>query len=402
MSSYDIVIIGGGPAGLASGIYSSRAKLKTVIIEKGNGGGQISTTREIVNYPGFFKGMGGQDLMKILQEHAMTFGTEIIRNNEVVDLDLDGEVKVVKTKKGNEYRARAVILATGAEPRLLNIPGEKKFRGNGVSYCVTCDANLYEGLDVVVVGNGDAAIEEAIYLTRYARKVTVIVIHDEGIVDCNKASAEQAFNNAKIEFVWNSVLVEIKGMDEVESVVVKNLKSGIMSEIIASGVFIYVGSVPRTKILKGKIKLDEKGYIETSEKMETSVEGVYAVGDSRAKYLRQVVTAVSDGAIAAVAAERYILEEEAFKEQVINASKPVLMVFWNPFNEESIRAVSLAEKIISSQGDKATLFKVDVYRNQRLARRYQVRELPHVLLLENGEVIKDLSRNFKDGYSINI
>ncbi|MCL4441942.1 MAG: FAD-dependent oxidoreductase, partial [Firmicutes bacterium] len=202
MPVYDLVIIGGGPAGLAAGIYGARAKLKTVILEKSVVGGQAFTTREIVNYPGFFSGTTGPDLMATMADHAKGFGAEIIKE-EVVEVELEGEEKRIKTKKGNQYQAKAVIIATGSQPRSLNIPGERELRGKGVSYCATCDAEFYEDLPVVVVGNGDAAIEEAMYITKYASKVTVIVIHDEGIVDCNRASAEKAFKNEKIEFVWN-------------------------------------------------------------------------------------------------------------------------------------------------------------------------------------------------------
>ena len=300
MSLYDLVIVGGGPAGLTAGIYGARARLKTLILEKATPGGQAHTTREMVNYPGFYQGTSGPELMKKMADHAREFGAEFVKD-EVTKVDLEGEIKLLSTRKGSKYRGKTVILAPGAEPRLLNIKGEKEFKGLGISYCATCDAEFYEDLNVVVVGNGDAAIEDAVYITKFAKKVIVIVIHDEGIVDCNQASAEKAFANPKIEFVWNSVLAEIKGKDEVEAVVVKNLKSGDLTEIEASGVFIYVGTVPRTELLKGKVAMDERGYVITNDMMETSVEGVYVVGDARVKYLRQVVTAASDGAVEKIA-----------------------------------------------------------------------------------------------------
>lgn len=385
MSVYDLVIVGGGPAGLAAGIYGARARLKTAILEKGAVGGMAFSTREIVNYPGFFKDTSGPDLMKAMATHAKEFGAEIIKE-EVVDVDLGGEIKVIKTKKGNQYEARAVILAPGSQPRLLNIPGERTLRGNGVSYCATCDAEFYEDLTVVVVGNGDAAIEEAVYITKYASKVIVIVIHDEGIVDCNRASAEKAFKNEKIEFIWNSVLAEIKGKDDVEAVVVKNLKTGALTEIEASGVFIYVGMVPGTGFLKGKVDLDERGYIIASEMMETSVDGVYAAGDARIKYLRQVITAANDGATAAVAAERYLAEEHDFRESVLDADKPVLLAFWNPAHDESIALMSMLERVISETGDKVRLVKVDISRKKRIARDYNISTTPAVLLTRQGKV----------------
>ncbi|MDD4171917.1 MAG: FAD-dependent oxidoreductase, partial [Syntrophomonas sp.] len=218
---YDIIVIGGGPGGLSAGIYGSRSRLKTLILQKGRLGGQAATTQELENYPGFARGTTGPVLMQAMADHAESFGAEILRD-EVVDLELDGDIKKVIAKSGKEYQSKIVILALGAEPRSLNIKGENKFRGKGVSYCATCDADFFEELDVVVVGNGDAAIEEAMYLTKFAETVTIIVIHDEGILDCNKVSAEKAFANPKIKWIWSSVLQEIKGEGLVESVVIKN------------------------------------------------------------------------------------------------------------------------------------------------------------------------------------
>ncbi|HHX49988.1 MAG TPA: thioredoxin-disulfide reductase, partial [Clostridia bacterium] len=358
---WDVVVIGGGPAGLAAGVYASRSKLKALILEKGRPGGQASTTAELENYPGFGRGATGPGLMEAMRKHAEEFGTEI-RRAEVVGVELEGVVKTIQTKKGAEIQSKAVIFAPGAEPRSLNIKGEKELRGKGVSYCATCDADFFEELDIVVVGNGDAAIEEAMYLTRFANEVTIIVIHDEGILDCNKASAEKAFANSKIKWVWNSVLEEIKGDGLVEKVSIKNLKTGNLTEMETNGVFFFVGTVPKTEFLKGKIELDQQGYIITNEKMETNIPGVYAAGDVRQKYLRQVVTAASDGAIAAVAVEKYLAEEEAFKTQVLDSRIPVVAVFWTPQNETSIEAVSLLEQGMSNFAG-AKLVKIDMYRN---------------------------------------
>jgi len=391
LKAYDLIIIGGGPAGLAAGVYGARAKLKTAILEKGAVGGLAFTTREIVNYPGF-KATTGPDLMRNMADHAKEFGADIIKE-QVLDIDLSKEVKIITTKKGNQYEARAVIIASGSQPRLLNIPGERRLRGSGVSYCATCDADFYQDLTVVIVGNGDAAIEEAMYITKYASKVIVIVIHDEGIVDCNKASAEKAFRNEKIEFVWNSVLTEIIGQDAVEGVGVKNLKTGDLSEIKAEGVFIYVGMIPETELLKGKIDLDARGYIVANDLMETSVDGVYAAGDARVKNLRQVVTAASDGAIAAVGAEKFLLEEDDFKENILNANKPVVLAFWSPMDENCIDAVAKLEQAVAESGDKVSLVKVDISRKKRLAQRYNVTNIPAAIMLEDGKVIRNLSED---------
>jgi len=317
---YDVLIVGGGPGGLTAAIYGSRARLKTAILEKAKPGGQAATTMEMENYPGFFEKTTGPGVMEQFLAHAKYFGTVILKGT-AVDVDLSGEVKKVITQTGETYYARSVVLAPGAEPRTLGIPGERKLRGKGVSYCATCDADFFEELDVVVVGNGDAAIEEAMYLTKFAETVTIIVIHDEGVLDCNKMSAERALQNPKIRLVWNSVLDEIVGDELVENVRVKNIKTGDISTLEVNGVFVFVGTVPKTEFLQGKIALDEYGYITTTERMETNIPGVYAVGDARAKYLRQVITAAADGAIAAVAAEKYLeghVEGRVTRETLMN------------------------------------------------------------------------------------
>ena len=381
---WDVVIVGGGPAGLAAGIYASRAKLQALLLEKGKPGGQAATTEEMENYPGFGRGATGPGIMEAMRKHAEEFGTTILKE-EVVEVELEGPVKKVITKSGHVYEGKAVILCPGCKPRSLNIKGEQEFIGKGVSWCATCDADFFEGLDVVVVGNGDSAIEEAMYLTKFAETVTIIVIHDEGILDCNKASAEKAFANPKIKWIWNSVLHEIKGDGLVEAVAVKNLKTGEIWDLPTSGVFFFVGTVPQTDFLKGKVELDAQGYILTNEKMETNVPGVYAAGDARKKYLRQVITAAADGAIAAVAAEKYLAEEEAFRVQVLEQELPVAVVFWAPQNERSIEMVSALEQAFTGY-EKAKLAKIDVYRNQLTSSRYQVKDIPTVLVFRNGEV----------------
>lgn len=379
-----MIIVGGGPAGLAAGIYGSRSRLKTAIIEKGRPGGQAATTEEMENYPGFFNGSTGPGLIEKFVAHAAYFGTEIIRG-EVADMELKGNVKKLITTKGNEYFSHALILSPGAEPRMLHIKGEGELRGRGVSYCATCDAGFFEDLDVVVIGNGDAAIEEAMYLTRFANEVTVIVIHDEGTLDCNKASAEKAFRNPKLKWIWHSVLAEIVGDELVEKVVIKNIKTGELSEKAVDGVFFFVGAVPKTKFLEGKVDLNQQGYILTNDLMETNVPGVYAAGDARAKYLRQVITAASDGAVAAVAAEKYLSEMETFRGQVLEQQVPVALLFWAPQAEESIVAINRLESAVEGTGIRVA--KLDTYRNQKIAGTYGVTVTPTLLLFRNGEVV---------------
>lgn len=383
---YDIIIIGGGPGGLTAGIYGSRSKLKTLVIEKGRVGGQAATTEEMENYPGFFNGTTGPGLMKQMEDHAKFFGTEFIKD-EVKDIITEGFLKRIVTKNG-EYLTKTVILSTGAEPRVLGVKGEGALRGKGVSYCATCDADFFEELDVVVVGSGDAAIEEAIYLTRFANKVTIIVLHEEGTLDATPVIQERAYQNPKIEFIWNSVLDEIVGDGIVEGVKVKNLKTNEISELEVNGVFIFVGTVPRTEFLKGIIDLDPRGYILTNDMMETSVDGIYAVGDVRQKFLRQVVTASADGAIAAVAAEKYIHEEEMFAEEVLEVEKPVSVLFWTPSAEGCIELVTEVEKHLDTE--KTKLVKIDTYRNLRIKNRYGVNNIPSLILFKDGEAIKRL------------
>lgn len=392
---YDILVVGGGPGGLAAGIYGSRARLKTAVIEKGRPGGQAASTMEMENYPGSFKESTGPGLMQQFADHAEHFGTAIIRGT-VENLELDGPVKKVITKTGEEYLAHCVILAPGAEPRSLNIKGEGKLRGKGVSYCATCDADFFEDLDVVVIGNGDAAIEEAMYLTKFANEVTVIVIHDEGTLDCNKASAEKAFKNPKLKWVWSSVLDEIVGDEIVESVKIKNIKTNEITDMEVNGVFFFVGTVPKTEFLKGKVELNEQGYIVTNDLMETNVPGVYGVGDARVKYLRQVVTAAADGAIASVAAEKYLAEMETFREQVLDAKTPVLLAFWAPQVEASIAAIADLEKAVEKTNGKVVLAKLDTYRNKKTSTTYNVKEIPTVVLFDKGEPVGRIDGHFTE------
>ncbi|WP_035267881.1 FAD-dependent oxidoreductase [Desulfitibacter alkalitolerans] len=383
MSKYDIIVIGGGPAGLTAAIYGARARLKTLVINKGTVGGLAHTTREIVNYPGYENTTGPQ-LMKDFKNHAENLGAEFIRD-EVVGLNLSQEEKVIKTKKGKEFFAKAVIIACGTNPRLLNIPGEKRLRGSGVAYCATCDAEFFEGEDVVVIGSSDQAIEEGLYVTKFAKTVTVIVLHDEGKLDCNKLSAEKAFANKKMKFIWNSTIQEVLGDTNVEGVNIKNLKTGEITQLNCQGVFFFVGMIPATDFLKNSgLIMDQRGYIPVNELMETNIEGVYAVGDNRVKYLRQIVSAAGDGAAAAVAAERYIEELNDFRKNVLENQRPVILSFFNPLIEESLAFNSVLEKVVSGSHK---IFKVDISRKKILAERYGIKEAPAAVVINKGKYI---------------
>ncbi|MEY8415169.1 thioredoxin-disulfide reductase [Tissierella praeacuta] len=306
---YDVIIIGAGPAGLAAGLYSSRARLNTLIIEKEGEGGQIKTTDEVANYPGSIQNASGPSLIERMVEQVNEFGAKRVID-EIKSVELEGKIKVLKGAK-EEYQAKTVIIATGATPRPIGCPGEKELTGRGVSYCATCDAAFFEDLEVFVVGGGDSAVEEAMYLTKFARKVTIVHRRDE--LRAAKSIQEKAFKNEKMNFMWDTVITELKGDGILESMIVKNVKTGEEKEIFADeddgtfGVFVFVGYNPATKLFDGIINM-ENGYIKTDDDMKTNVAGVFAAGDNRVKSLRQVVTATADGAIAAVQAEKYINE----------------------------------------------------------------------------------------------
>lgn len=308
---YDVVIIGAGPAGLAAGLYASRARLNTLILEKEKAGGQIVTTDEVANYPGSIENAGGPSLIKRMVDQVDEFGAER-KIDTIKEVELEGEIKVLKGEK-DEYKTKTVIIATGAVPRAIGCPGEKELVGRGVSYCATCDAAFFEDMEVYVVGGGDTAVEEGMYLAKFARKVTIIHRRDE--LRAAKSIQEKAFANEKMAFMWDSVVTEIKGDGIVESMVVKNVKTGEETEVFADeddgtfGIFPFIGFLPATELFDGIIPM-EGGYIKTDEDMKTNIPGVFAAGDVRVKSLRQVVTATADGAIAAVQAGKYIDELE--------------------------------------------------------------------------------------------
>lgn len=308
---YDVVIIGAGPAGLTAGLYAGRARLSTLIIEKAKDGGQIGQTAEIENYPGSLEEESGPTLVERMSKQAAHFGAEKVLDT-VTDVDLQGEVKTIKCENGT-YQAKTVIIAAGASPINIGCPGEKEFTGKGVSYCATCDGAFFEDFEVYVVGGGDSAVEEALYLTRFARKVTIIHRRDE--LRAAKSIQEKAFANEKMDFMWDSVIKELKGDGLLSSMIVENVKTGEQREIVADeedglfGVFVFIGFKPQTAVFEGKLTL-EKGYIPTDDDMKTEIPGVFAAGDVRVKSLRQVVTAAADGAIAAVQAGKYIEEHE--------------------------------------------------------------------------------------------
>jgi thioredoxin reductase (NADPH) len=301
-NEYDIIIIGGGPAGLSAGIYTARARLRTLLVEKAGIGGQIVNAMLVENYPGYVDGISGIDLTEAMHKQAEKFGLETLVA-EVAGLRVDGEKKVVATGKGDLF-ARAVIIAGGTERQKLGVPGEAEFTGRGVSYCATCDGAFFRDKAVVVVGGGNAAITEALELTHFASKVTVI--HRRNELRATKILQEKAFAEPKLKFLWDSAVEEIVGNDFVQKVRVANLKTGEKQELAVDGVFINVGNRPGSAFLQGLLELDAGGAVVVNEGMETGVPGIFAAGDIRSRSIRQVIGAAGDGAVAAVSAGKYL------------------------------------------------------------------------------------------------
>jgi thioredoxin reductase (NADPH) len=303
----ELVIIGAGPAGLTAGIYAARADINTVILERGIPGGLVISTHLIENYPGFSNGVSGPELMTQMEKQARSFGVDILSAN--VDNIVINEKEYTLITDHGEIITSAIILATGVIPQLLGVKGEKELTGRGVSYCATCDGAFFRDKIVAVVGGGNAAVEEAIFLTRFAEKV--YVIHRRGELRAAKIAQHRAFANPKITFIWHSVVDEITGSKFAEGVKVRDVRDNSTSILDVSGVFVYVGNTPSSSSLKEIVKTDERGFILTDENMQTSRQGIFAAGDVRQKLLRQVVTAVADGAIAAVAADKYLSEQKS-------------------------------------------------------------------------------------------
>ncbi len=302
-TDYDIVIVGGGPGGLTAGLYGSRAELKTLLVEKYMPGGQIANTEDVEDYPGF-EHISGPELAQKMTDHAKKFGLEII-SDLVENVHCRGDIKVIKTAE-REITAKAVIIATGGSPNLLGVPGEKEFSGKGVSYCAICDGAFFKGEIIAVAGGGDAAVEEAMFLTKFGSKV--ILIHRRDQLRAQKIIQTRAFANEKLEFIWDSVVEGIAGDTKVRSLTLKNVKTGETSTLDVGAIFVFIGFVPNSDIVSESVKKNEAGYFITDDKMETSIPGIYAIGDVRQQLVRQITNAVGDGTTAAVAAQKHIEE----------------------------------------------------------------------------------------------
>lgn len=394
VEKYDVVIIGGGAAGLTAGIYCGRARLNTLLIEKSLVGGLATYTNEIENYPGFPDGSTGLGLMELFHKQAKKFGVKF-KLTDVKGVTLKGDTKVVETFR-TDYEAKVVIIASGGKPRLTGAKNEDLFLyDKGISFCATCDAAANTGKTIMVIGSGDAAIEEGMFLTKFADKVIVSVMHDEGTMDCNEIAKGQALANPKMEFVWNTLPEEFVGEERLNAVVLKNTKTNELIKIDVDSCFLFIGYLPNTEIFREQIELNRPGYVITNEKMETNIPGVFAAGDVRDKFLKQVATAVGDGAIAGYGAEKYIAESEVFKDQIMGGELPGIVFLWNAVSPECRALLPMIEAFEEMHKDKAKVTKVDVYKSKGLADRLGVDEIPAVVSIKNGKIDKILVSDIK-------
>lgn len=386
VEQYDVVIIGAGSAGLTAGIYCGRARLKTLIIEQALVGGLATYTDEIENYPGFPEGSKGLGLMKLFQEQAKRFGCDF-KGTDVRAVQLEGETKVVETFRTN-YECKVVIIATGGKPRVTGAKGEEEYLfDKGISFCATCDAAANTDKTVMVIGSGDAAIEEGMFLTKFAKKVIVSVMHDEGIMDCNEIAKGQALANPKMEFIWNSLPEEFVGDDKhLKKVVLRHTKTNELIDVPVDSCFLFIGYLPNTEIFEGIIDMSKNRYIIVNEKMETNIPGVFAAGDVCEKWLKQVATAVGDGAIAGYGAEKYIAETEIFHDQIMGCNVDNLVFVWNAAMPECRCLLPMVEAFENDHAGKVKVTKVDVYKSKGLADRLNVDQVPCVVHIKDKKV----------------
>jgi thioredoxin reductase (NADPH) len=313
-NAYDVIVVGAGPAGLTAAIYTARARLKTVVLDEGMPGGQVKTTHKVSNYPGFPEDIKGTELALRFAEQAERFGARIARAIEITDFDLASPIKRFELDEEEIVTAPAVILATGAKPRALGVPGEDEFRGKGLSYCATCDGAYFEGKDIHVVGGGNSAVEEALFLTQFANSVTIL--HQFDTFQAEPTAAHEALEHPKIRVKWSSEPRAFLGENGLEAVRIQNVKTGETEDLKTDGVFIFIGMKPRTDLIDGLVELAPGGYVPTDESMGTTVPGLYVAGDIRVKRYRQITTAVADGTIAALAAQKYVKDFQTARAAV--------------------------------------------------------------------------------------
>jgi len=385
VEQFDVVIIGGGASGLTAGIYCGRARLKTLIIEQALVGGIATNTNDIENYPGFPEGVSGKGLMELFQKQAKKFGVEF-KLTDVKTVDFEGETKIVETFR-NRYEAKTVIICNGSRPRVVGVDSEEQFIGKGIAFCATCDAASCTDKEVLVIGSGDAAIEEGMFLTKFASKVKVSVLHDEGIMDCNEIAKAAALANPKMEFLWNTAVDSYEGDEELRSVNLKNLKTGEITNVECYSCFLFIGFIPNTDVYKGIIDMTDRGYILTNEEMETNVHGVYAAGDVRERFLRQVATCVGDAATAGVMAEKYIAESEIFESQIM--AQDGIVYVYNAIEPDQRAFLTVIEQL-ESEYTGYRCHNVDTYKSKGLAKRLGVDCCPAVVIIKDGKIERRL------------
>ncbi|MBG9795304.1 pyridine nucleotide-disulfide oxidoreductase [Paenibacillus dendritiformis] len=392
---YDVVIIGGGAAGLTAGIYCGRARLKTLILEKSLVGGLATYTNEIENYPGFPEGATGTELMGLFHKQAKKFGVDF-KMTDVKSVSVDGDVKIVETFR-IRYECKAIIIASGGKPRLTGARNEDQYLyDKGISFCATCDAASNTGKTVMVVGSGDAAIEEGLFLTKFADRVIVSVMHEHGKMDCNEIARTEALENPKMEFIWNTVVDSFEGEERLDAVVLRNVKTNELHKVPVDSCFLFIGYMPNTEIFAGMIDMNRNGYIRINDRMETNVPGVFAAGDVCDKFLKQVATAVGDGAIAGYGAEKYISECEVYENQILNHGKPSVVYLWNATEAGCRELLPVIEAFEQAHSSELRVTKVDVYKSPGLAARLGVDAVPAVVYVTEGKIRQVISGNINE------
>lgn len=387
---YDVVIIGGGPAGLSAAFYTGGLRLNTLLIEQSLIGGLAVNTNKIGNYLGFPEGITGKGLMDLFYQQAKKSNVKFKRT-DVKKVILSKETKKVETFD-HIYEAKVVVIATGGRPKTTRAKNEDSFLGKGISFCTICDAAANTGKTVVVIGSGDAAIEEGLFLTKFAEKVVISIQHER---DCSEIAKALVLENPKIECQWNTIVDYFEGDDQLRRIILINLKTGKVMPIDCQTCFEFLGYTPNTEIFNGIIHMTNKGYILTNEYMETNIPGVFAVGDVREKFLRQVVTCASDGAIAGVSAEKYISQNEAFKNKTMKDNKPSITYVYSSVEVNQRKLLEEIKKIELEYKGQYYFYKIDIYKSKSLIHKLGVKNCPAIIINKDGvekHIYKDISK----------
>lgn len=395
VENYDVIIIGGGPAGLSAAIYAGRARLKTLLLEKALVGGLATYTNEIANYPGFPDNPKGETITDLMKNQAKNLGVTF-KLTAVTSVDLKGEEKVVETFR-NKFLAKVIIIATGGRPRTTGGKNEENYLfDKGISFCATCDAASNTGKHVVVIGSGDAAIEEGMFLTKFASKVTVSVMHEEGKMDCNEIAKAAALANPKMAFVWNTVVDGFEGEGHLKTVILRNVKTGELIPVDCDNCFEFIGYLPNSELFENQLPLTRQKYITVNNKMETGIEGVLAVGDITDKYLKQIATAVGDGAVAGTVAERYIAEKNIFDNQIMQKEKTGLIYVYNAIDCDARNFLAEVEAIEKSANGSLAVSRIDTYKSNGLALKLELESVPAAVVTKEGKIVQKIYGLNKD------